>query len=139
MGFSRIITLLKAPQMMSDFITSAINSPFVFLLSVNIILLIIGMFMDTGPAIAILAPLFIPAAVALGIDPVHFGIVMTVNLAIGFVTPPFGVNLFVVSPIVDIPAIAIGKKALPFIFFFILALLLITYIPSVSLFLGSII
>lgn len=135
-AFSRVITLLNAPQMLSAFMVETFGNKYAFLLALNIVLLILGMFMDTGPALAILGPLIMPAAVSLGIAPVHLGIIMVVNLAIGMVSPPFGVNLFVASPIAKMPALEIGKHAIPFIVSFILALFLITYIPAISLFLG---
>ena len=89
--------------------------------------------MDTSPAILILTPILLPIAQSVGVDAVHFGIIMVVNLAIGFVTPPIGINLFVASSLVDIPVMNIAKKALPLIGFFFNALLLITFIPQISL------
>ncbi|WP_434309352.1 TRAP transporter large permease [Hominifimenecus sp. rT4P-3] len=136
-AFSRVITLLDAPQLLSEFLNQAFGNKYLFLLVLNLVLLVIGMFMDTGPALAILAPLFLPAAKALGVDAVHFGIIMVVNLAIGLVSPPFGTNLFVAAAITKIPSIQIGKKAIPFLLFFILALIMITYIPAISLLLGG--
>ena len=100
---------------------------------INVVLLFIGMIMDTGPALMILGPMLLPLAGSLGIDPVHLGIIMVVNMAIGFVTPPFGVTLFVASPLAKVPPMTLGKKALPFIATFLVALLLITFIPQLSL------
>ncbi len=132
--FGRVLALLQVPVAMRDFIVANFsNNWIIFLLVLNIIVLILGMFMDIGPAIAILAPMLLPAARSMGIDPVHLGIIMTVNLAIGMVTPPFGVNLFVVSPLINTPVMKVGTKAIPFIISFIIALLLITYIPEISL------
>ena len=89
--------------------------------------------MDTSPAILILTPILLPITTSLGIDPIHFGIIMVVNLAIGFVTPPIGINLFVASSLTDVPVMQIAKKAMPLIGFFLLALLLITFVPAISL------
>ena len=81
----------------------------------------------------ILTPILLPITTSLGIDPIHFGIIMVVNLAIGFVTPPIGINLFVASSLTDVPVMQIAKKAMPLIGFFLLALLLITFVPAISL------
>ena len=89
--------------------------------------------MDTTPAILILTPILLPIVEAIGMDPIQFGVVMVVNLAIGFVTPPIGVNLFVASSLTDVPVMEIASKAMPMIVFFILALLLITFVPAISL------
>ena len=104
-----------------------------FLLLLNLILFLMGMVLDVGPAIMILAPMLLPFATKLGVDPIHLGIIMTVNLAAGFVTPPFGMNLFVAAPMVQADAMTIGKRALPLIGTYCIALLLITFIPAISL------
>lgn len=132
-AFSRIITLLQIPQMAGEFILNSFSSKFVVLIIINILLLIVGMVMDTSPAILILTPILLPITSSLGVDPIHFGIIMVVNLAIGFVTPPIGINLFVASSLTDVPVMEIARKAMPLIGFFLLALLLITFIPSISL------
>ena len=134
-AFSRIITLLQIPQAAGDFILHTFTGKVSVLIVINILLLIVGMVMDTSPAILILTPILIPITNALGIDPIHFGIIMVVNLAIGFVTPPIGINLFVASSLTDVPVMEIAKKAMPLIGFFILALIAITFIPEISLFL----
>ena len=89
--------------------------------------------MDTTPAILILTPILLPIVEAVGINPVHFGIIMVVNLAVGFVTPPIGVNLFVASSLTDVPVMEITKHALPMIGYFLVALLIVTFVPAVSL------
>lgn len=132
-AFSRILTLMQVPQTVSSFILNNFSNPIVILLVINIFLLIVGMVMDTTPAILILTPILLPIVTAIGMDPIHFGVIMVVNLAIGFVTPPIGVNLFVASSLTDVPVMKIAKKAMPMIIFFLLALLLITFIPSISL------
>ena len=93
--------------------------------------------MDTVPCILILAPIMLPIVQQYGVDTIHFGVIMTVNLAIGFVTPPIGTNLFVANSITKIPITRIAKHAFPFIVMFILALMLITYIPQITLVLPS--
>lgn len=132
-AFSRIITLLQIPQQAGDFILSTFSGKLSVLIVINLLLLIVGMVMDTSPAILILTPILVPITTALGIDPIHFGIIMVVNLAIGFVTPPIGINLFVASSLTDVPVMQIAKKAMPLIGFFLLALLAITFIPAISL------
>ncbi len=134
-AFGRILTLLQIPMLLSGFITTHFTSKIAVLLIMNILLLLIGMVMDTGPALMILGPMLLPMTSALGVDPVHLGIIMTVNMAIGFVTPPFGVTLFVAAPIVEESPMALGKRAMPFIATFLAALLLITFIPQISMFL----
>lgn len=133
MAFSRVLTLMQIPQIMSEFILSNLSSKLVFLIIINVFLLLIGMVMDTTPAILILTPILMPIIEGFGINPIHFGIIMVVNLAIGFVTPPIGVNLFVASSLTDIPVIDIAKKALPMILCFLFALALITIFPYISL------
>ena len=97
------------------------------------VLLIVGMVMDTTPAILILSPILLPIVEHVGMNPIHFGVMMIVNLAVGFVTPPVGVNLFVASSLTNVPMMQIAKKAMPMIGYFMLALLLITFIPAISL------
>lgn len=132
-AFSRVLTLMEVPQTVSDFISSNFHSPVLILLVINAFLLIVGMVMDTTPAILILTPILLPVVQAFGMNPIQFGVVMVVNLAIGFVTPPVGVNLFVASSLTDLPVMSIAKKSLPMIIYFLVALLLITYIPALSL------
>ena len=107
----------------------------VILLLINVLLLFVGMIMDTGPAILVFTPVLLPVAEAIGVDPIHFGIIMCVNLAIGFVTPPMGANLFVASNLSKVSVFDIARKAVPFIRAFLIALLLITFVPQISMFL----
>ena len=132
-AFSRVLTLMQIPQDVSEWILTHFTNPIVLLLVLNVFLLIVGMIMDTTPAILILTPILLPIVTQIGVDPIHFGIIMVVNLAIGFVTPPIGVNLFVASSLTDIPVVEIAKKAMPMIVYFLIALLLITFIPEISL------
>ena len=108
-------------------ILSNFHNKVVILLVINVFLLIVGMVMDTTPAILILTPILLPIVTAIGMDPIHFGVMMVVNLAIGFVTPPIGVILFVASSLTDIPVMKIAQKAIPLIICFLIALLLITF------------
>ncbi len=132
-AFSRVLTLMQVPQTVSEFILNNFHSPVIILLVINIFLLIVGMVMDTTPAILILTPILMPIIEAIGMDPIQFGVIMVVNLAIGFVTPPIGVNLFVASSLTDVPVVDIAKHAMPMIVIFLIALLLITFIPALSL------
>ena len=132
-AFSRVLTLMQVPQTVSEFILNNFHSPVAILLIINIFLLIVGMVMDTTPAILILTPILLPIVEAIGMNPIQFGVIMVVNLAIGFVTPPIGVNLFVASSLTDVPVMQIAKKAMPMIAFFLVALLLITFIPAISI------
>lgn len=132
-AFSRVLTLLHVPQIVSEAIMSNFHSPVMILLIINLFLLIVGMVMDTTPAILILTPILLPIVNAIGMSPIQFGVIMVVNLAIGFVTPPIGVNLFVASSLTEVPVMKISKKAMPMIGLFLIALLLITFIPAISL------
>lgn len=132
-AFSRVLTLMQVPQTVSQWILSHFSNPIVLLLVINAFLLVVGMVMDTTPAILILTPILLPIVTAIGMDPIHFGVMMVVNLAIGFVTPPIGVNLFVASSLSDISVVEITKKAFPMIIYFLIALLFITFIPQISL------
>ena len=133
MAFGRVLTIMQAPQEIAMMITSFVSSKVGVLIVINIFLLGVGMVIDTSPAILILTPILLPLVKSVGVDPVHFGIIMVVNLAIGFVTPPMGVNLFVASSLTGISVVKIARKAVPFIVAFLFALVLITFIPEISL------
>lgn len=133
-AFSRVLTLMQVPQTISTWILDSFaGNKVLILIVVNIFLLFVGMVMDTTPAILILTPILLPIMNGVGVDSIHFGVMMVVNLAIGFVTPPIGVNLFVASSLTDIPVVQIAKRALPMIGYFLIALILITFIPQISL------
>ena len=134
-AFSRVLTLMQVPQNVSTWILANFTSKVIVLLVINVFLLIVGMFMDTTPAILILTPILLPIVKGFGMTGIHFGVMMVVNLAIGYVTPPIGVNLFVASSMTQIPVMEISRKAIPLIFMFLIALLMITFIPAISLFL----
>jgi C4-dicarboxylate transporter DctM subunit len=128
-----LLTIGGAAQAATDFIGSLAMPPWLLLLAINILLLITGCFVDTASAILVLTPLLAPIAVAHGIDPVHFGIIMVVNLSIGTFTPPFGLDIFTVQAIFKTPLNELYKGLVPFITLSIVALMLITYIPALSL------
>lgn len=131
--FGRVLTLMQAPQQIATAIMATFSSKVAILLVINVFLLFVGMVMETLAAILILTPIFLPIITALGMSPIHFGVIMVVNLAIGFVTPPVGMNLYVASSMTGVSIMDIGKKAIPFIVAFFIALMLITFIPQISL------
>lgn len=133
--FGWILSREGVPHQVAEFFASISSTPFVFLLLVNLMLFIVGMFFETGASIIILAPLLTPVAIQFGIDPVHFGMIMIVNLAMGMCTPPLGVNLFISCQIAGISLIDISKAIIPFIFVLIANVLIISYVPQISLWL----
>jgi len=132
-AFGRVLALAKAPALIEGFILTNFTSSFAVLTGIVVIFLILGMVMDTGPAIVILSPILLPAVQALGVDPVHFGVIMVCCLSIGLATPPFGLALFVAGTLSDTPPMNVAKKAIPFILAFGIALFAITYVPWLSL------
>lgn len=132
-AFSRVLTLMQVPQIVSEWILTNFSNKIIILLVINLVLLAVGMVMDTTPAILILTPILLPIVTAIGVNPIQFGVIMIVNLAIGFITPPIGINLFVASSLTDVPVMDIAKKSIPMIICFLSALLLFTFIPSISL------
>lgn len=131
--FGRILTIEQIPTKLANTIISFSDSKIVILLLINLLLLFVGCFMETLAAIIILAPILLPVATKIGVDPVHFGIIMVVNLAIGFMTPPLGVNLFVTCGIGDISIEKISKSIIPWLLVMIAALMLITFVPGLTL------
>ncbi|WP_088156976.1 TRAP transporter large permease [Achromobacter xylosoxidans] len=131
--FGRVLAIERIPFLIADYIVHLTDNPIVILLLINALLLFVGMFMETIAAIIILTPILLPVVMAVGVDPVHFGIVIIVNLAIGMVTPPVGVNLFVGARIGGIPLEKAAAGSLAFIAAMIVTLLVITYVPAVSL------
>lgn len=134
-AFGRFLTIERIPTTVANAMLNVSESPIVIILLISMLLLFVGCFMDTLAAIIILTPILLPIAIQIGYDPVHFGIIMVVNLAVGFITPPLGVNLFVASGISGLSVESIAKAILPFFIAMILTLLLITFIPQLSLFL----
>ncbi len=131
--FAYALALMQAPQQIAGAIRGISENPVVLLLLVNAFLFVVGMFMETFAAIIILAPVLAPVAQALGIDPVHFGLIMIVNLAIGMVTPPVGVNLFVACGIARISMEELMRPLLVFLVVLVVDMLVITYVPALSL------
>ena len=132
--FAWIVTVERVPQMITEWILAATQNPLVFLLFTNVLMLIVGMFIDATPAMITFTPILYPIAQKLGIDPVHFGIVMVTNLGVGFVTPPVGSCLFVASAIGETTIDEVFKPLLPFLAVMVVALILITYWPGMTLF-----
>ena len=133
--FAHVLTTERIPQTIAEHIVAAGMAPWMFLLVVNIILLVAGNFMEPTGIILILAPIFFPIATELGIDPIHLGIIMVVNMEIGMITPPVGLNLFVTSGITGMSLVQVTRAALPWLSVLLVFLLLVTYIPQISLFL----
>ena len=132
-AFAKCLTLLRYPQTISESVLAISDNKIVILLIMNLIMLVCGMIIDNIPNIMILTPIMVPIATAAGIDPVHFGIIMTCNLAIGMVTPPMGINLFVASGMTKIPMLKLAKACMPYIAAFLISLGMITYIPQISM------
>lgn len=132
-----VLTAEKVPATVSQWFISVSDNPIIFLLLVNVLLLFVGMFLETGAAIVIMAPILTPVAISFGIDPIHFGIIMIVNLAVGMLTPPIGVNLFVACQIGKLRIDQILKPLIPFYFVLLVDILLISYLPQISLWLPN--
>lgn len=135
MAMSWLFSFESIPELMSTFLLEQFSNKYVIFLIINIILLVIGTFMDMTPAVLIFTPIFLPVVVALGMHPVHFGIVLVLNLCIGLCTPPVGTILFVGSGIAGISVSQVVKPLLPFLAIMIIVLLLVSYIPEISMFL----
>jgi tripartite ATP-independent transporter DctM subunit len=131
--FAFLITRAGVPDAIGRWLEAVLQSPAMFLLGVNIALFIIGMFIETSAAIIVLAPILAPVAMHFGIDPVHFGLVMVVNLALGMITPPFGVNLFAACTVARISLDRIIGQLIPFVLVILGCLMVITYVPQISL------
>ncbi len=131
-AFTRILTIQQIPAMVTEALLGVSDNKVVLLILINILLLIVGCFMDTTPAMMVLSPILLPVAVSLGLSPVHFGIIMVVNLAIGFITPPLGINLFVAARVGDTTLEVVCRGIIMFIAVMIFCLLCITYIPAIS-------
>ncbi len=132
-AFGRIIALEQIPTQLAEFVLSMTQSRYVVLLATIVLLLIVGTFLETLAAIVILTPVLLPITLELGIDPVHFGIVMIVALAIGFVTPPLGANLFMAAQVGQIPFDKIARRIFPWVVTMVVALLIIAFVPWLSL------
>jgi C4-dicarboxylate transporter, DctM subunit len=131
--FAFLITRAGVPDAIGQYLKEVLQNPMLFLLGVNMALFLIGMFIETSAAIIVLAPILAPVAIFFGIDPVHFGIIMVVNLALGMITPPFGVNLFAACTVARISLDRIITQLVPFVLVVLACLMIITYVPSISL------
>jgi tripartite ATP-independent transporter DctM subunit len=132
-AFGYALAVLEAPAQLADLITSITRNPLLILLIINVTLLLLGTFMDMSPLIVITTPILLPVVMEVGVDPVHFGIIMMLNLGIGLVTPPVGSVLFVGAAVGGLPVEKAVKTIWPFYLALVASLILITYIPALSL------
>ena len=132
-AFKTVVSLSHAPETMAAFMLQLSDNPLVLLFLINLLLFIVGMFLDAGPAIIILGPILGPIFVDLGVHPVHFAIIMSVNLTVGLATPPMGLVLFVASSVSGEKVETISKAILPFLLVEVVVIFLITYIPAISM------
>ena len=137
-GFGAIMTFMQLPTLITEAFTSFSSNKYVILMCINVLLLVVGTLMDMAPLILILTPVLLPVATALGIDPVHFGMIMLTNLGIGLITPPVGTVLFVASAVSKQKIEQVVGAMLPFYGMLFIVLMLITYIPAISLWLPRI-
>ncbi|MGE4611490.1 MAG: TRAP transporter large permease [Paracoccaceae bacterium] len=133
-AFKTVVSLSHAPEQMAAFILGLSDNPLMLLFLINILLFIVGMFLDAGPAIIILGPILAPIFISLGVHPVHFAIIMSVNLTVGLATPPMGLVLFVASSVSGERVETISRAILPFLAVEVVVIFLITYIPALSMF-----
>jgi tripartite ATP-independent transporter DctM subunit len=133
MAFKTVVSLSHAPETLAEYILSLSDNPLILLFLINILLFLVGMFLDAGPAIIILGPILGPIFVSMGVDPIHFAIIMSVNLTVGLATPPMGLVLFVASSVSGERVENIARAIVPFLLVEILVIFLITYIPAISM------
>jgi tripartite ATP-independent transporter DctM subunit len=133
MAFKTVVSLSHAPELLAEWILSLTENPLLLLLLINLLLFLVGMFLDAGPAIIILGPILGPIFVDLGVHPVHFAIIMCVNLTVGLATPPMGLVLFVASAVSKERVESISRAILPFLAVEIVVIFLITYFPALSM------
>ncbi|MBW2306076.1 MAG: TRAP transporter large permease [Deltaproteobacteria bacterium] len=131
--FRYLLTIDQVPQKVAEIFLSITNNPYVLFMLINVLLLVVGTFMDTLGALIILAPIFLPVVTGFGVDPVHFGVVVVINLAIGMATPPLGVCLFVACSIAKITVSEITRAVWPFLIVLIVVLFMVTYLPPTTL------
>ncbi len=136
--FSRLLTIYQIPQDVAHFLSGISTEPFVILILISIVLFIVGFFADTIAIVIVLAPVFLPLARNVGIDPIHLGIVFVVCCEAGFLTPPFGANLFVAIKLIDVTLEDVSKTVIPFVVAIILCIVLVCYFPQLSLWLPSV-
>jgi C4-dicarboxylate transporter DctM subunit len=128
-----VLTSERIPGQVADGLLGLELNKWAFLLVVNLLLLVVGCFMETSSAILILAPILLPIAVELGVDPIHLGIIMIMNLEIGMITPPLGLNLFVASGLTGMSVLQVARAALPSALVLLFALFVVTYVPAFAL------
>ena len=133
MSFKTVVSLSHAPEILADFILSLTENPLLLLFLINLLLFVVGMFLDAGPAIIILGPILGPVFVGLGVEPVHFAIIMCVNLTVGLATPPMGLVLFVAASVSREKVTTISRAILPFLAVEIAVIFLITFVPAISM------
>jgi tripartite ATP-independent transporter DctM subunit len=133
MAFKTVVSLSHAPEMLAEMILSISDNPLILLFLINLLLFIVGMFLDAGPAIIILGPILGPIFISMGVDPVHFAIIMSVNLTVGLATPPMGLVLFVASSVSGERVENIARAIIPFLLVEIATIFLVTYIPAISM------
>jgi C4-dicarboxylate transporter DctM subunit len=138
-AFSWLLTSQQIPQGVATWMNAAFTEPWMFLLAVNVLLLVVGCFMEPNSAILVLAPLFFPVVQALGIDPIHFGIIMIVNLELGMITPPLGLNLFVSAGMTGWKLERVVRASVPFMVSMLAYLVVVTYVPKLSTFLPALV
>jgi len=132
-AFKTVVSLSYAAETMASWTLSLSENALILLFLINLLLFVVGMFLDAGPAIIILGPILAPIFIKLGIDPVHFATIMSVNLTVGLATPPMGLVLFVASSVSGEKVHTISKAILPFLFVEILVIFLITFVPAISM------
>ncbi|MDN7228193.1 TRAP transporter large permease [Planococcus liqunii] len=136
-SFAYFMTIEQIPGAISGYLTNLSTNPLVILIAINLLLLVVGMFIDTISALVVLTPILLPIVVAVGVDPIHFGVILVANLAIGFITPPLGVNLFVASSVGGVQFERIAVSVLPFLLAMIICLAIITFVPALSMWLPN--
>ncbi len=137
-AFGYIMTLMQIPQQITTLFTGVSDQPWVILLMINVLLLLLGTLMDMAPLILIMTPILLPVATSIGIDPVHFGMIMMVNLGMGLITPPVGAVLFVGAAIAKLPIEQVTKALLPFFGAMLFVLGMVTYVPAISMWLPKV-
>lgn len=136
--FGWLIAIGRLPALIANHLLASIGNPYIILILINLFLLLMGMFLEAIAIVLLLGPILAPVAAGLGIDPVHFGVMVCVNICIGMITPPVGVNLFVAAPVAGVPISALSRAVMPFMGVILIALLLITFYPPLVLWLPSV-
>jgi tripartite ATP-independent transporter DctM subunit len=135
--FAWTLTVEQLPQQVSEMMLTISENPVVLLLLANAVLLIAGMFLETTAALMVLTPILLPPLMAVGVDPVHFGVVMVFNLMIGMITPPVGMSVYMLSPIVKLPVGRIFRAVTPYLVTLGISLVILTFVPQITLWLPN--